>query len=392
MFEQLKPQQPDALLALIGAFRADERREKVDLGVGVYRDANGGTPVLRAVKRAEQDLFSAQETKAYLGPEGNIRFAELLAPLVLGEHAGTARFAAVQTPGGTGALRLAAELIAMAAPGARLWLGTPSWPNHLPLMKAAGLEVRTYRHFDPTTQRLCFDETLAALESASPGDVVLLHGCCHNPTGTDFSSGQWRELAELMARRGLLPFIDLAYQGLGDGLEQDATGLHAVLSRNEEALVAYSCDKNFGLYRERTGALFVCSRDAKVSQAAQSHVLTSARASWSMPPDHGAAVVAHILDSDVLRTEWRAELEEMRLRIAGIRQQLAAADPLFEAAGRQRGMFAQLPLSRETIENLRKQDAIYMAGSGRINLCGLTSDNLDHFVGALRRHAAAAAA
>jgi len=389
MFEKLAAQAPDSLLALIGAFRDDPRPEKIDLGVGVYRDAAGRTPVFAAMKAAERRLLETQESKAYLGPEGNLAFARALAPIVLGPLAGDERIIGVQTPGGTGALRLAAELIAAADRNAHIWLGTPSWPNHAPLMKAAGLAIRTYRHFDPATQSVCFAEMIAALEQAEAGDVVLLHGCCHNPTGADLSSAQWQSVAELLAARRLVPLIDLAYQGLGDGLEEDAAGLRHVLTRVDEALIAYSCDKNFGLYRERVGMLFVRGRDGASARVAYSNVLTLARANWSMPPDHGAAAVALILEDDTLRADWRRELDSMRTRIAGVRAELAAADPAFAALAGQKGMFSLLPLSKETIEKLRKDKAIYMAASGRISVCGLTPANLPRFVDVMRAALAA---
>ncbi len=389
MFEKLAAQAPDSLLALIGAFRDDPRPEKIDLGVGVYRDAAGHTPVFAAMKAAERRLLETQDSKAYLGPEGNLAFARAVAPVVLGPLAGDERIRSVQTPGGTGALRLAAELIAAADRHTRVWLGTPSWANHAPLMKAAGLTIKTYRHFDPATQSICFEEMIAALEGAEAGDVVLLHGCCHNPTGADLSPAQWQTVAELLAARRLVPLLDLAYQGLGDGLEEDAAGMRGVLERVDEALIAYSCDKNFGLYRERVGLLFLRGRSGAEARVAFSNVLALARANWSMPPDHGAAAVALILEDDALRADWRRELDTMRARIAAVRAELAAADPAFAALGRQKGMFSLLPLSKEAIEALRKDQAIYMAGSGRISVCGLTPANLSRFVAVTRAALAA---
>jgi aromatic-amino-acid transaminase len=388
MFERLEPQPPDALLALIGQFRDDTRAEKIDLGVGVYRDEAGHTPVFKAVKGAERQLAEDQPTKAYLGPEGNRRFTAALAPVVLGAFASDARLAAVQTPGGTGALRLAADLIAAATPDARVWMGTPSWPNHPPLMRAAGLELATYRHFDPARQSVCFDEMMTALEGAVCGDVVLLHGCCHNPTGADLDDAQWTALVELLAKRGLVPLLDLAYQGLGDGLEADAKGVRAVMERLDEALLAYSCDKNFGLYRERTGALFLRARDAGAARSAYSNALACARANWSMPPDHGAEVVARILESETLNARWLGELDGMRARIADVRKRLAAADPVFAPLARQKGMFSLLPVDTAAVSRLKSDHAVYMAGSGRINVCGLAPDNIDRFVAALREQMA----
>lgn len=384
MFQTLQPQPPDGLLALIGLFRNDPRNSKIDLGVGTYRNAAGVTPVMEAIKSAERVLLEAQRTKAYLGPEGDQRFVELLMPIAFGvadPYAG--RMVGVQTPGGGGALRLGGELIAVARPGAKVWLGMPTWPNHRPVLEAAGLTVIEYRYFDPETQSLCFDDMLAALSTAEPGDVVLLHGCCHNPTGAELDPAQWDAVAALIAERGLMPFIDLAYQGLGDGLEGDAYGTRCVLAHVEEALVAYSCDKNFGLYRERTGALFVLSRDKAAAAVVFGNLLALARVNWSMPPDHGAAAVRTVLESKDLMGVWRTELEGMCRRINAVRQALATADARLGFLSRQRGMFSQLPITPAAVAALRQDHGIYMAGSGRINLAGLQIADADTFVGAL---------
>ncbi|WBX84492.1 aromatic amino acid transaminase [Sphingosinicella microcystinivorans] len=379
VLDGLAAQPADPLLALIGLFRDDPRPGKIDMGVGVYRDAGGRTPVMAAVKAAEAFLLKDQQTKSYLGPEGDARFAELLTPIIFGEI-DRARLCGVQTPGGTGALRLGAELLARGRAGARVLVGTPTWPNHVPLMEAAGLQIVPFRHFDVATQALCFEDTLAAIRGAAPGDVILLHGCCHNPTGADYAPDQWQTLAALIAERGLLPFVDLAYQGLGNGLDADAAGLRAVVAQSAQVLVAYSCDKNFGLYRERVGALFAVSDRAPMIQ---SNLLALARANWSMPPDHGAAVVRTILDSADLTASWRAELEAMRLRIRSVREGVAACDPALAGLTQQTGMFSMLPLSPEQIRTLREVHAVYMAGSGRINVAGLTPDAIPAFAAAV---------
>ncbi len=384
MFQTLQPQPADGLLTLIGLFRDDPRNSKIDLGVGTYRNAAGVTPVMEAIKSAERVLLEGQQTKAYLGPEGDQRFVELLMPIAFGTsgaHAG--RLVGVQTPGGGGALRLGGELITAARPGAKVWLGMPTWPNHRPVLEAAGLTVVEYRYFDPDTQSLCFDDMLAALATAEAGDVVLLHGCCHNPTGAELEPAQWDAVAALIAERGLMPFIDLAYQGLGEGLEADAYGTRRVLACVEEALVAYSCDKNFGLYRERTGALFVLSRDEAAASVVYGNLLALARVNWSMPPDHGAAAVRTILESKELRRVWRAELEGMCRRINQVREALTAAHPRLGFLSRQRGMFSQLPITPAAVAALRNDHGIYMAGSGRINLAGLQIADAEIFVGAL---------
>ncbi len=380
LFDNLRPQAPDALLSLISLFKNDPRPDKLDLGVGVYKNEAGVTPVLRAVKAAERILLETQGSKSYLGPEGDMGFVEALKPIVFGASAGGGEEVfGVQTPGGTGALRLACELINAARPGARVWLGTPSWPNHAPIFAAAGLKTATYSWFDTKTQTVRFDEMMAALNKAEAGDVVLLHGCCHNPTGADLTLDQWKTVAHVVAARGLLPLIDLAYQGLGEGLEEDAAGARLVIAAVDDALIAYSCDKNFGLYRDRTGALFTFNRNADRADLVRSNVLALARANWSMPPDHGGAVARIVLEDAALAASWRAELEEMRVRIASVRVALADADPRLDGLRRQHGMFSLLPVSPAQVSHLRSAHAVYMAGSGRINLAGLTAATVPVF-------------
>lgn len=383
LFDNLRPQAPDALLSLISLYRNDPRAQKIDLGVGVYKNEAGVTPVLRAVKAAERILLETQGSKSYLGPEGDLGFVDALKPIVFGASAGGEEVFGVQTPGGTGALRLACELINAARPGARVWLGTPSWPNHAPIFAAAGLKTATYSWFDPTTQTVRFDEMMAALNKAQAGDVVLLHGCCHNPTGADLTLDQWKTVAYVVAARGLLPLIDLAYQGLGEGLEEDAAGARLVIDAVDDALVAYSCDKNFGLYRDRTGALFTFNRNADRADLVRSNVLALARANWSMPPDHGGAVARIVLEDADLKADWRVELEEMRVRIVSVRTALADADPRLDSLRRQHGMFSLLPVSPAQVSHLRSAHAVYMAGSGRINLAGLTTATVPVFAQAL---------
>lgn len=385
LFGPLQQQPADALLALIGQYRADPRPHKIDLGVGVYRDETGNTPVLRALKAAEERLWQVQTSKSYLGPEGNTAFTAHMQRLVFGTMDFAGRLAGVQTPGGTGALRLAAELIAAASPGARarVWVGAPTWPNHPPILNAAGLAVETYESFDKASQSLRFDEMMAALGRARAGDVALLHGCCHNPTGADLSDAQWREVAELVASRGVIPLLDLAYQGLGRGLDQDAQGVRTVLARCPEALVAYSCDKNFGVYRERVGALFALAGSRADADRVHSNLLSLARANWSMPPDHGAAAIALLLDDAELTAAWREELEEMRSRLVAVRQALTAHGGPLRAVAEQHGMFSLLPLSPEVVARLRTDHAVYMAGSGRINIAGLTEKTVPVFTAAL---------
>jgi aromatic-amino-acid transaminase len=380
VFRTLQPQAPDGLLSLIKLFQEDTRTAQIDLGVGVYRDDSGETTVFSAVKAAEAFLHETQATKAYLGPEGDPVFLEHVQALAFGQ-ASDDDLVGAQTPGGTGALRLAAELIQAARPGATIWLGTPTWPNHAPIFTQAGLKVATYRHFDPDTQSFCFAETASALESAAPGDVVLLHGCCHNPTGADPTAEQWVELARLISARGLVPLIDLAYQGLGRSLEDDAASLRLLVAAGDTALVAYSCDKNFGLYRDRVGALFVKARGQ--AETVRSNMLLLARCLWSMPPDHGAAVVRIIFDRPMLATLWRGELENMCARLRRVRVALAAASPELRPIADQNGLFAQIPLDAAAITRLRRDHGVYMAGSGRINLAGLNDRNISTFAEAL---------
>ena len=385
MFENLGSQPADALLALIKSFGSDQREQKIDLGVGVYRDERGVTPVMRAVKIAERVLTDSQATKCYLGPEGDERFVDLIGAVAFGVPLASfaGRLCGVQTPGGGGALRLGAELIAAARPGARVWVGLPTWPNHHPIFNAVRLTIAEYRYFDPQTQSVCFDEMIGALSSAQPGDVVLLHGCCHNPSGAELEQEQWRTLTALIMERRLVPFVDLAYQGLGQGLNADADATRRLLAQLDEVLVAYSCDKNFGLYRERTGALFALSRDRHTTDIVRANLAALARVNWSMPPDHGAAVARMVLECPEMSETWVGELEAMRQRINSVRRSVAATDARLAFLGRQRGMFSQLRIAPVAIAALRRDYGIYMADSGRINLAGLRAADAGTFVAAL---------
>ena len=379
LFATLETEAPDALLALIGLHAADPRATKIDVGVGVYRDPAGATPIFSAVKKAEQWLVDTQGSKAYLGPEGDARFAALLADLALGPDAASQALIGLQTPGGTGALRLGTELLARAVPGRTIWVGSPTWVNHIPLLSGVGLRVQTHRFFDSQTFDLDFGAMMADLELACPGDILLLHGCCHNPTGISLDTAQWRAVADFCSARGLLPFIDLAYHGLGAGLEADVEGVRMMMGAVPEAIVAYSCDKNFGLYRDRVGAVWVKARPREVD-AVRSNLYALARINWSMPPDHGAAVVRYILDHPEIRADWVAELAAMAQRIRNIRLRLAAGHPRLEPLVRQQGMFALLPLHPDAVAALRAEHGIYMAGNGRINIAGLAEATVDRFI------------
>ncbi len=373
----------DSLLKLIALANADSRADKIDVGVGVYRDGQGRTPVMRAVKAAEKKLWETQDSKGYLGSAGDVLFPELLKPIVLGPHASDERIVGVQTPGGCGAIRLGFQLVQRANPSARVLIGLPTWPNHVPIVSACPLEIVEYPYYDRDGRRIRFDATMAAIEAASAGDVVLLHGCCHNPTGADLDADQWAEVTRATAERGLIPFVDIAYQGLGSGLDEDAAGLRGILDACDEVLVSQSCDKNFSVYRDRVGCLFVKTASRTASDIAMGHVLQIAREMWSMPPDHGGAVVRTVLQDPALTADWRAELDEMRGRIHRIRERLAAADPRLEFIRHQMGMFSMLPLSLEQVLELRERHGIYMADSGRFNVLGMADDAVDRFVAAV---------
>ena len=379
----LSPVQPDALLALIALCNADTRADKIDVGVGVFRDGQGRTPILQVMKEAEQILRDTQETKAYLGSAGDKRFTELLRPFVLGRHSGDDRIVGLQTPGGCGALRLAFELIAAANPQARVLVGNPTWPNHPPVISAAGLEIVDYPYYDKAAGRIRFDEMMTALREGQPGDVALLHACCHNPTGADLSEAQWGEVIAVVAERGLLPMVDIAYQGFGRGLDEDAYGLHGLLDVCDEVLVAQSCDKNFSVYRDRVGSLFVKTSSKQASETAMAHLAQISRQMWSMPPDHGAAACRIILDTPELAARWHEERDAMRDRINAVRQRIAGADPRLAYIGEQFGMFSMLPFTKEQVVSLREKHAIYMADSGRFNVVGMGDEAIDRFITAV---------
>ncbi len=386
MLDRLDQQPPDALLALIKLHDADPRADKIDLGVGVYRTADGATPVFAAIKAAEKRLVEEQGSKAYLGPEGDMAFVHALMPHVFGaDPTRGGRIEGMQTPGGTGAVRLALAL-AKRSGVTRVLMGVPSWPNHAQIVADLGMELVSFSHAT-ADGAADLDALATALQSAREGDAVMLHGCCHNPTGIDYTPEQWDEIAKLLASSPALPIIDLAYQGLGEGMEEDAYGTRTVLANVAEALVAYSCDKNFGLYRDRVGALYVQAADAGQIDRIMSNGHALARANWSMPPDHGAAAVGMILSDSEMTAQWLAELSEMRDRIRSVRQALAEAGKAgavdLTALGRQHGMFAMLPLDKAQVDAIRTDHGVYMAGSGRINVAGLTLANLPKFISAV---------
>jgi aromatic-amino-acid transaminase len=387
MLDRLSPQAPDALLALIRLYAADPRSDKIDLGVGVYRTEDGATPVFAAIKAAEQVLVDTQDSKSYLGPEGDMGFVNALMPYVFGSADPTmgGRISGMQTPGGTGAVRLALAL-AQKAGVKRVHMGVPSWPNHAQILADLGMGLTTFEHAraDGSAD---LDAVLGAIRSAGADEAVLLHACCHNPTGIDYTAKEWAAIAAALAESGTFPIIDAAYQGLGQGLEADAAGMRTVLAAVPEAFVAYSCDKNFGQYRDRVGAFYILGKEPGALDTAFSNANALARAAWSMPPDHGGAAVRIILRDPDLTRQWLAELDTMRARMRSVRAALAAAGSAgridLTPLGHQNGLFAMLPVTKEEVATLREAHGIYMAASGRINIAGLTSANLPRFIAAL---------
>lgn len=387
MLEKLESQAPDALLALIKLHRDDPRDDKIDLGVGVYRDEEGATPVFRAIKAAEVTLHDKQDSKSYLGPEGDTGFVNALMPYVFGANDPTmgGRIAGMQTPGGTGAVRLAFAL-AQAAGAKSVVLGEPSWPNHRQIARDLGLDVIAFEHAaDAATTDFAALET--AITDARPGDVLLLHGSSHNPTGIDYSLDQWREIARLSRSKNLVPVLDIAYQGLGEGLEDDVAGARAFIAEVPEAMVTYSCDKNFGMYRDRVGAFYVLAEDRDTLDKAMSNANSLARANWSMPPDHGGAAVRIVLRDGELTERWKEELTAMRGRLRWIRNALGKAGQAgsvdLTPLGSHNGLFSMLPIGPDQVEEMRAKHGVYMAGSGRINIAGLNESNIDRFIAAL---------
>ncbi|NBO20815.1 MAG: aspartate/tyrosine/aromatic aminotransferase [Rhodobacteraceae bacterium] len=378
MFDRLQNQPQDKILQLIAMFREDSRATKVDLGVGVYKDANGLTPVMRAVKSAERALWETETTKTYTALAGEPAYNAALSKMILADAVSADRVASVATPGGTGAIRQALELIRMANPQAKVWLSNPTWPNHPSIIKYLGMGMAEYRYFDAATRGVDFDGLMADLGGVPAGDVVLLHGCCHNPTGANLTPAQWDAVIALLQARGAIPFVDLAYQGFGDGLEVDAAATRKIAASFPEVLIAASCSKNFGIYRERTGILIGIG-DAAGKGVLQGNLNYLNRQNFSFPPDHGARLVTMILSDDALRADWMAELEEVRLNMLTLRQSLA--DELrrttntdrFDFVADHRGMFSRLGLTEDQVIRLREDHAIYMVGDSRINIAGLNA-------------------
>lgn len=381
MFEHLKDLPADKILALMQAYRDDPRDQKIDLGVGVYKNAQGVTPVMRAVKAAEQRIWETQETKSYTGLAGDPIFVDGMIDLVLGGAVARDRVAAITTPGGTGAIRQAMELIRLAAPEARVWLSLPTWPNHPSIIKFLAMPMAEYRYFDSATGGVDFAGMLEDLDGLAAGDVVLLHGCCHNPTGANLTADQWHDVIAKLRSKGAIPLIDIAYQGFGDGLDADAAATRAVAAAMDECLIAASCSKNFGIYRERTGILMAIG-DAKRTGTTQGTLNYLNRQNYSFPPDHGARIVGTILSDPELRADWEAELEDVRTGMLALREQLARElarqtnSDRFAFLAQHRGMFSRLGVAPEIVEELRADHGIYMVGDSRMNIAGLNSETV----------------
>ncbi|MEK7794342.1 MAG: amino acid aminotransferase [Candidatus Hydrogenedentota bacterium] len=385
MFEALDMAPPDAIMGLSDGFNKDPDPNKINLTIGVYKDSSGKTPVLSSVKKAEERLLTEETTKAYVSIEGDRDYADCVQRLLFGESnpllkSGVAVTA--DTPGGTGGLRVAAEFIHGVSPHASIWLSEPTWPNHQGIFNAAGLNVRHYPYYDAESKMLDFEAMKEALRQTSPGDVVLLHACCHNPTGLDPSPEQWAELATILTASKVLPFFDFAYQGLGDGLEQDAQGLRTFLAKSKELIVASSFSKNFGVYRDRVGAVTLVTSSPKAAETSMSHMKRVIRSNYSTPPAHGASIVKTVLNDPTLRLEWEKEVVAMCERIQSMRS--AFVETLrakgvkqdFSFLARQKGMFSFSGLTKHQVEELREKHSVYIVGNGRINVAGITPSNV----------------
>lgn len=385
MFETLSALAPDPILGLSAAFKQDSNPHKIDLGVGVYKDEKGNTPILDSVVKAQEILLAKETSKVYITPQGNQGFIDGMLDLLLGQHAPALlenRVAAVQAPGGCGALRILAELLMRVNKDTVVWVSDPTWANHIPLLGDAGLELKTYPYFDKATASIKFDEMMDCLSKVGPNDVVLLHGCCHNPTGADLTKGQWQELVKLAAKVGFLPFVDTAYQGFGDSIEEDTYGLRLLVENLDEVIVAASCSKNFGLYRERVGLAAIICKDSDVKKKAQSQIQSVARGIYSMPPSYGGALVDIILNDESLRALWVSEVDAMRNRMTDLRQMLVqnldkqGVDKDFSFINSQKGMFSFLCIPASQVQQLRNEHSVYFVDSSRVNIAGINKGNV----------------
>ena len=389
MFESLSSPKPDAILAQLAPYKDDPRADKMNLGIGVYMDEQGKTIIPASVKLAEQRLIDSENSKGYVGLAGNLAYNQAMKEIVFGNAAPEARVNGMQAPGGSGALAVLAELMVRMRPNAKVWLSTPTWPNHGALLSKGDLEIGEYPYFDPETCTVDFAAMAAKLRTFGPDDVVILHGCCHNPTGANLSNEQWDEVAEIVKETGFLPFFDIAYQGFGDGLEEDAYGVRKFAETVDEMLVAVSCSKNFGMYRDRVGCAFAMGKNVETANVAYANMQNIARGIYSMPPDHGASVVSIIWEDGALRNQWKSELKAMSDRMVSLRTQLANAfreqsgGNKFDFIGVHRGMFSLLGLTPEQVETLKKDHGIYMISDSRVNVAGLQEENIDRLVKAV---------
>ena len=391
MLEKFQPVPPDPILGLGQLFAADTRDGKIDLGVGVFKDAAGNTPIMSAVKKAELRLHNSQTTKTYKGLAGDEAFRDAMRVLVLGDCVSASRVATIQTPGGTGAIRQLYEAIKKINGEAALWLSDPTWPSHIGIARHMGMQMRSYSYFDSASSTVDFDAMMDDLAGVQPQDVVMLHGCCHNPTGANLDAAQWDAITDLILEKGAIPFVDIAYQGFGDGLDADAAGLRAMAARVPEMLIAASCSKNFGLYRDRVGCAMVICESADEHEVVSRNLAVLNRLNYSFAPDHGAALVAIILGDTDLRAEWETELGEMRDTMLTIRQSLA--DELrrqcntdrFDFIASHRGMFSRLGLDKDSVEALRESHAMYVIGDSRINIAGLSGGRHEPFAAAVAK-------
>ncbi|UYI49703.1 aspartate/tyrosine/aromatic aminotransferase [Vibrio natriegens] len=391
MFSNLPTPVLDPILSLSVAYRGDERPNKVDLGIGVYKNSAGETPIMKAIQMAQDVVVKTQKTKAYVGLAGCEEFNQSMVELLLSGTSAMDRVAAIQTPGASGALRMLGDLMKVAQPDTTVWISNPSYVNHKPVMEAAGLKVRFYHYFSPETKQVDTAKMLDDLSKAGPSDVVLLHGCCHNPTGADIDFAAWQAITELSQKNGFTPFVDIAYQGFGDGLEEDAKGLRFMADNVEEMLITTSCSKNFGLYRERTGAAIVVGKNTQDVTNAKGKLLTLARSTYTMPPDHGAALVKTILQDANLTSVWKQELSEMQQRLVSLRQNLCNElrnnhnTDQFDFIESHKGMFTVLGFTEKQMAHLREDYGIYGVGDGRINIAGLTETHIPYVADAINK-------
>tara|TARA_B100001175_G_scaffold65487_1_gene53596 strand:+ start:4570 stop:5754 length:1185 start_codon:yes stop_codon:yes gene_type:complete len=385
LFEKLSLIPPDSILKIISEYNADHRPNKIDLGVGVYRDANGNTPVMSVIKKAEKYLLKTQESKAYIGLAGDPDFTDGIQKLMLGDNnLPKDRIFTIQTAGGSSSLRIATELLKISSKDICVWVSEPTWNNHEPILDSAGVKYKVYPYYDTKSNELKFDQMIECLKNIPSGDVVLMHACCHNPTGMDPSPDQWQQIIEVMQKCNLIPFIDNAYQGLANGLDEDSIPIRLMIVSFDELIISSSCSKNFGLYRDRVGGLTVISKNSEIAKKVRSNTLRIVRTMSSVPPDHGAAAVGHILCDEKLSNEWVLELNDTRNRLKNMRMELSNALKAktdtsdFSHIEKANGMFSYLGISPTQVEKLKLDYGIYMEGQGRINVAGITSENIDY--------------